>query len=38
VVYTYLTSRTVKHASRAEEEALVAAIAVPKNRRLAPAE
>ena len=38
VVYTYLTSRTVKHASRAEEEALVAAIAVPKKRRLAPAE
>ena len=38
VVYTYLTSRTVKHASRAEEEALVAAIALPKKRRLAPAE
>ena len=38
VVYTYLTSRTVNHASRAEEEALAAAISVPKRRRLAPAE
>jgi multidrug efflux pump len=38
VVYTYLTSRTVKHATRAEEEALAAAIAKPKPRRLQAAE
>jgi multidrug efflux pump len=38
VVYTYLASRTVKHASRAEEEALAAAIAVPKGKRLQAAE
>jgi multidrug efflux pump len=38
VVYTYLASRTVKQASRAEEEALAAAIAVPKPKRLQAAE
>jgi multidrug efflux pump len=38
VVYTYLTSRTVKQATRAEEEALAAAIAVPKPKRLQAAE
>jgi multidrug efflux pump len=38
VVYTYLASRTVKQASRAEEEALAASIAVPKPKRLQAAE
>jgi multidrug efflux pump len=38
VVYTYLASRTVKPASREEEEALAAAIAVPKPKRLQAAE
>jgi multidrug efflux pump len=38
VVYTYLASRTVKPATRAEEEALAAAIAVPKPKRLQAAE
>ena len=38
VVYTYLASRTVKHATRAEEEALAASIAVPKPKRLQAAE
>ena len=38
VVYTYLTSRTVKQASRAVEEALAAAIVEPKPKRLQAAE
>jgi multidrug efflux pump len=38
VVYTYLASRTVKQATQAEEEALAAAIVVPKPKRLQAAE
>jgi hypothetical protein len=38
VVYTYLASRTIKRASLAEQEALAAAIALPKRKRLQAAE